>query len=81
MCNKISAAFQSDYRSACTSRLARAAAEQGRTWEVRRKQKNGKLGTPSQFDVNLSEERAMERKASLEKLNPGSSYVIINTVA
>jgi hypothetical protein len=79
MSNKVSPAFQKDYRAACSSRAARAAAEEGRTWEVRRQQKNGKLGSPSEFDVNLSEDRAAARKADLERMNPGSSYLAINT--
>jgi hypothetical protein len=81
MCNKVSASFQRDYRAASTSRAARAAAEEGRTWEVRRQQKNGKLGSPSEFDINLSAEQAAARKASLEKMNPGSVYLAINTAA
>lgn len=80
MSNKVSAAFQKDYRAAAAGRNAAKLAEQGFTWEVRRQQKNGKLGTPSQFDINLTEAQALDRKAYLEKMNAGSVYLTINTV-
>lgn len=79
MSNKVSAAFQRDYRAAAAGRSASKLAEQGLTWEVRRQQKNGNLGTPSQFDVNLTEAQAQDRKAYLEKVNAGSIYLAINT--
>jgi hypothetical protein len=79
MSNKVSAAFQRDYRAAVAGRTAMKMAEQGFTWEVRRQQKNGTLGTPSQFDINLTEAQAMDRKAYLEKMNAGSVYVTVNT--
>jgi hypothetical protein len=82
MCNKISQAFQNDYRAACQGRAARAATAEGRTFEVRKVQKNGKLGKPTpQFDCNLSEKQAADRKAVLEGLNPGMTFAIVNTAA
>jgi hypothetical protein len=79
MCNKLSASFQRDYRAASAGRNASKLHAAGLTWEVRRQQKNGKLGAPSEFDVCLDEAGALRRKADLERLNPGSVYLAINT--
>lgn len=49
---------------------------QGNTFKVRRRQKNGGLGPPDQFSVNLSVEQARKRKAELESMNPGNTYEI-----
>jgi len=67
---------------AMTARRAEKAQETqraaGNTWQVRKRQKNGVLAPPDQFSQNLSEQRAGERKVALEKMNPGSSYEIVN---
>ena len=50
---------------------------QGAVYKVQRQQKNGKLGAPSpRFDINLTEEAAKKRKADLERMNPGSQFVV-----
>ena len=60
-------------------RSAEAVRATGATWQVQRRQKNGALASPSSMDVNLTEERAKERKDYLERLNPGNAYELVRT--
>lgn len=67
------------YRKSLAARRAHQAAAEGRIYSVHRVQKNGKLAAPSSLDINLSEERANERKADLERMNPGTTYVVVSS--
>lgn len=69
-------AFGALANSARAAARVEATRAQGNTFSVVKKQKNGKLASPDSFSVNLSKEQAEQRKAALERMNPGSEYVV-----
>ncbi len=76
--NKISGAFQRDYRSAKTE-----SSRSKKKFVVLQQKKNGKpyniKSANQQLDYFFIKEDAEKRKENLEKLNPTMSFMVVDT--